>query len=175
MPKAAIKGETGLVTDLKSVKTTPTYSFITPDLCSDGHDQPCKNRTGRGSELADIGYFLRQWVPRITASPAYRKNGLIEITFDESDGPQSDSSACCGETPGPASVMPGITGPGGGRIGAVLLSPFIKPGTRTSVKYNHYSTLATIEKLFRLAPLGEARSVSTTFGSDVFTANPGRR
>ena len=169
MPKAALKGETGLATDLKKIKTTPAYSFITPNLCSDGHDYPCTNRKSGASALADIDGFLKRWVTKIMKSPAYKKNGLIEITFDESDGPQSDSSACCGEKPGPDSIMPGITGPGGGRIGAVLLSPFIKPGTKSSVAYNHYSTLATMEKLFGLPRLGEARTVPATFGPDVFT------
>jgi hypothetical protein len=170
MPAHAVKGETGLITDLKKARTTPAYSFITPNLCSDGHDYPCTNRVGGKSALGDIEGFLQRWVPRIKASPAYKQGGLIEITFDESDGPQSDSSACCGEKPGPDSIMPGITGPGGGRIGAVLLSPFIKPGTKSSVPYNHYSSLATVEALFGVAKLGEARTVSSTFGRDVFTA-----
>jgi phosphatidylinositol-3-phosphatase len=168
MPKAAVKGETGLVDDLRRASTTPTYSFITPDLCSDGHDYPCKSRAGRASKLANIDTFLHTWVPKIKASPAYKQGGLIEITFDESDGAQSDSSACCGEAPGPDSLMPGITGPGGGLIGAVLISPFIKPGSRSAVPYNHYSLLATDEKLFGLPLLGEARSVTATFGKDVF-------
>jgi hypothetical protein len=170
LPKTAPKGETGLATDLRSVRTTPSYSFITPDLCSDGHDYPCKNRKGGASALADIDSFLKQYVPLIMKSPAYKKNGLIEITFDESDGPQSDSSACCGETPGPASALPGITGAGGGRIGAVMLSPFIKAGTHTAVQYNHYPSLATFEHLFGLALLGEAKTVTSTFGRDVFSS-----
>ena len=37
----------------------------------------------------------------ITGSPAFKKNGLLEITFDESDGPQSDASSCCEEKAGP--------------------------------------------------------------------------
>ncbi len=170
MPKSAKPGETGLATDLKSAKTTPAYSFITPNLCRDGHDNPCKNQTGAKSSLANIDIFLKTWVPKIQASPAYQDGGLIEITFDESDGAQSDATACCGETAGPSSPMPGITGPGGGRVGAVLLSPFIKAGTTSTVDYNHYSTLATDEKLFGLPLLGEARTVTSTFGSDVFTA-----
>ena len=101
---------------------TPAFSFITPNLCEDGHDFPCTNQTGGESALADIDGFLETWVPKIEASKAYRK-GLLEITFDESDGPESDSSSCCGEEPGPGSPLPGITGPGGGRVGAVLISP----------------------------------------------------
>ncbi len=167
MPSSALPGETGLATDLKSARTTPTLSFITPDLCSDGHDYPCKNRTGKGSSYADTDAFLKTWVPKIQASAAYKDGGLIEITFDESDG-TTDSTACCGETAGPAAPKPGIKGPGGGRVGAVLLSPFIKAGTTSNVAYNHYSTLATVEKLFGLALLGQAKTVTSTFGSDVF-------
>lgn len=109
-------------------------------------------------------------MPKITSSPAFRQNGLLEITFDESEGPQSDSSACCGEAPGPNSPLPGITGPGGGRVGAVLLSPFIKPGTVSTTDYNHYSSLASWERVFGLQPLADAATVTSTFGSDVFTA-----
>ena len=170
MPAAALKGETGLATDLKKASTTPNLAFITPNLCDDGHDYPCKNQTGGASALADIDAFLETWVPMITGSPAFKKNGLLEITFDESDGPQSDASSCCEEKPGPASPLPGITGPGGGRIGAVLISPFIKPGTLTSTPYDHYSTLASWEQLFGLPRLGYAAGVPSTFGEDVFTA-----
>jgi hypothetical protein len=170
MPAAALTGETGLATDLQSAAATPAYSLITPNLCADGHDYPCTNMTGGASALADIDTFLSTWIPKIMASPAYRQGGLIEVTFDESSGPQSDSSSCCGELPGPLSLLPGITGPGGGRVGAVLLSPFIQPGTVSTTPYNHYSTLGSDEHLLGLPLLGAARSVASTFGADVFTA-----
>jgi phospholipase C len=171
MPAAALAGETGLATDLKQVSTTPAFSFITPNLCNDGHDYPCTNQTGGASALADIDTFLQTWVPLITSSPAFKQNGLLEITFDESEGPQSDASACCGEQPGPGdSPLPGITGPGGGLVGAVLLSPFIAPGTLSATPYNHYSSLASWETLFGLPRLADAATVPATFGSDVFTA-----
>ena len=51
----------------------------------------------------------------------------------------------------------------------MLVSPFIRPGTLTAVPYNHYSTLATIEGLFGLAKLGQAATVTSTFGRDVFS------
>jgi phosphatidylinositol-3-phosphatase len=173
MPAAALAGETGLATDLKKISTTPAFSFITPNLCDDGHDYPCTNQAGGASSLADIDTFLQTWVPRITNSPAFKKDGLLEITFDESDGPQSDASACCGEQPGPGdSPLPGITGPGGGLVGAVLLSPFIAPRTVSATPYNHYSSLASWETLFGLPRLGYAANVPATFGSDVFTLRP---
>jgi hypothetical protein len=170
MPAAALRGETGLATDLKRTATTPTFSFITPNLCNDGHDYPCTNQPSGPSALADIDSFLETWVPKITSSPAFKQNGLLEITFDESDGAQSDASSCCEETPGPGSPLPGITGPGGGRIGAVLISPFIKPGTISTTPYNHYSSLATFESLLSLPRLADAATAPGTFGADVFTA-----
>ncbi|MHB1517908.1 MAG: alkaline phosphatase family protein [Acidimicrobiales bacterium] len=172
LPAGTPTGTSGLATDLRTVSTTPNFSFITPNLCYDGHDAPCPNQQASPSALVNIDTFLRTWVPRITRSPAFRQNGLLEVTFDESAGSGNnpvDTAACCNEVPGPSAPLPGITGPGGGRIGAVLISPFIRGGTKSAVPYNHYSTLATVEELFGLPKLGEARTVSATFGPDVFT------
>jgi hypothetical protein len=166
MPRAALAGETGLAGDLKSVATTPNYSFITPNLCMDGHDYPCKNEPSGTSALNDIDRFLQTWVPLITNSPAFKDNGLLIITFDE--GADSDATSCCGESPNITSPLPGLGGSGGGKIGAIVLSPYTKPGTVSKVTYNHYSTLASIENMFGLPKLGEAANVTTTFGLDVF-------
>src|SRR2546423_721373 len=38
MPASALRGETGLATDLSRLRKTRKFSFITPDLCDDGHD-----------------------------------------------------------------------------------------------------------------------------------------
>jgi hypothetical protein len=167
MPAAALRGETGLATDLGTLAKTPRFSFITPNLCNDGHDAPpCTNEPGGASALADIDTFLETWVPKITASRAYRENGLLEILFDEAAS--SDATSCCEEQPGPGSPMPGVTGPGGGRVGAVLLSPFIKGRTVSTVSYNHFSSLASWESIFALPRLADAATVPTTFGADVF-------
>lgn len=110
-----------LSTDLASVATTPNLSMITPNLCHDGHDSPCVDGQPGGLTSADA--WLKQYVPMITSSPAFRQDGVLVITFDESDSPQSDASACCGEGPGPNSPLPGIVGQGGGRVGALVISP----------------------------------------------------
>ena len=47
-----------------------------------------------------------------------------------------------------AAFPPGGNGPGGGRIGAVLLSPRIKPGTVSDKPYNHYAMLRSIDDIF---------------------------
>jgi len=154
--------------DLASARTTPAFSFIVPNLCDDGHDAPCV--TGAPGGLAQADAFLSQWVPKIMAAPAYRDGGLIVVTFDEG----SDAAACCGETSGispghPNVPEPGKNGPGGGRIGAVLLSPLIRPGTVSTVEYNHYSLLRTVEDIFGLPHLGDAAmSQVRSFGPDVF-------
>jgi phosphatidylinositol-3-phosphatase len=159
-----------LRTDLRRIATTPNYSFITPNLCNDGHDARCVD--GKTGGLAGINRFLKKWVPAITRSPAFRKDGLLIITFDESDGLAPDAfDACCGEKPLPGSPnRPGLQGPGGGRIGAVLLSPYIRPGTVSAVPYNHYSLLRTVEDIFGVGHLGYAAAPGLRpFGHDVFT------
>jgi hypothetical protein len=151
--------------DLATAASTPNYVFITPNLCNDGHDAPCVDRAVGGLREADK--FLQQWVPVITNAPAFMADGVLIITFDEG----LDSKACCGEQRLPGqSHPPGYNGPGGGRIGAVVLSPFITPGTTSDVPYNHYSLLRWVEDVFGLEHLGYAAdSGLQTFGSDVFT------
>ncbi|WP_226761413.1 alkaline phosphatase family protein [Arthrobacter sp. SO3] len=156
-----------LKTDLTSTATTPNLSMITPNLCHDGHDSPCAD--GQPGGLPSADEWLKQWVPAITSSPAFKQDGVLVITFDESDGPQSDATACCGEGPGPNSPLPGITGPGGGRVGALVLSPFTKGGTWSTTPYNHYSLLASIEDTFGLPYLGYAGTPGLNrFGLDVY-------
>lgn len=160
-----------LAADLSSAATTANYTFITPNLCNDGHDADCAD--GRHGGLAAVDGFLRQWVPLIEHAPAFRADGLLVIIFDESDGQGAEgSSACCHERPLPgAKYPPGFSGPGGGRVGAVVLSPFVKPGTVSSVPYNHYALLRTVEAIFGLSYLGYAAEPDLEiFGADVFTA-----
>jgi hypothetical protein len=156
-----------LQVDLQSAATTPNLTFITPDLCSDGHDEPCAD--GRPGGYGSIDAFLKEWVPRIEDSPAYRQDGALIVTFDESE---SGAEGCCVQdhpnTPNAGGQTPG---PGGGRTGTVVVSRFVMPGTTTDTPYNHYSFLRTIEDLFGLAPLGYAAR-SSAFGSDVFNATP---
>jgi hypothetical protein len=167
---------TRLPTDLAKARTTANFTFITPNLCHDGHDEPCVN--GEPGGLVSADQFLREWVPRITGSAAFKRDGLLLVTFDEAEGdPQhpegADASACCNEAQFPNTPNNGgpIPGMGGGRVGAVALSPFIRSGTVTSHPYNHFSTLRTIESLFGLPFLGYAGSPDPgSFGADVFTA-----
>jgi hypothetical protein len=169
--KAHVVNLDQLEADLRSVTTTPNYAFISPNLCNGGHDALCLARDPGG--LPKIDAFLKRWVPVILNSPAFRKDGLLIVTFDSSDGttPPIDYAACCGEKPLSSDpIPPGYRGPGGGKVGAVLLSPFIRPGTVSSAPYNHYALLRTTEDIFDLGHLGYAAQPGLrSLGSDVFT------
>ncbi len=168
-----------LAEDLKSEATTPNFSFITPNLCDDGHDEPnCVD--GRPGGLVAADAFLQRTVPAIMASPAFQKDGLILLTFDEAEasGTNADSSSCCNQPAGPNTPSPGgplTPGPGGGRIGAIALSRFVKPGTTSTVPYNHYSFLRSMEETFGIAEhLGYANQLNlATFGDDVYSDRAG--
>jgi hypothetical protein len=117
---------------------------------------------------------LKKWVPLIQASPAYKKDGLIVIIFDEG----VTGLSCCNEKTSPNVgpngtnsnfPIPGSAGAGGGQTGAILLSRFIKPGTISLVSYNHYSYLRSVEDIFGLGHLGYAAQRGLQpFGADIF-------
>ncbi len=133
----------------------------------------------------------------ITASPAFQKDGLLIINFDESryatvstpSATEEDlifaGTTCCSQQPGPnlapfpqtsSLTYKGMTinltkqSFGGDQTGAVMISKFIKPGTVSTVAYNHYSMLKSIEDIFGLSHLGYAAQTGLTgFGNDIFT------
>lgn len=158
--------------DIAQAGTTAAYSFITPNLCHDGHDQPCKGSSEPGG-LESINAFLQKWVPLILNSPGYRDDGMLIVTYDEAENTQ-DSSACCNEraanTPSPGGPNPG---PGGGKVGAIVISPFVKPGTVDNTPYNHYSMLRGVEDLFGVEHLGyAAQDGLEPLGPKVFNQTP---
>jgi hypothetical protein len=197
-----------LTSDLAQSASTPNLAFITPNLCHDGHDGDGSGAPGKGCVNGEPGglrsadEFLKAWVPRILASAAYQRDGLLIITFDESNAasvtqgkdPVSGKqmtratyagAACCNQQIGPNVTRPAridfpvddhefyrleLNGMGGDRIGAVLLSPFIQPGTVSDVPYNHYALLRSVEDLFGVGHLGYAAQPGLApFGADVYT------
>ena len=158
-----------LLEDVKSPATTPNYAFITPDLCNDGHDASCADGGPGGLQAADR--FLQIWVPRILKSPGFSDSGLLIITWDEANIDPDSSTACCDQPTGPNTPSPGILGPGGGRTGTVLISPFVQGGSVNDTSYNHYGLLRSTEDLFGLGHLGYAGNEGLKpFGDDVYNA-----
>ncbi|TQJ08491.1 alkaline phosphatase family protein [Lapillicoccus jejuensis] len=79
--------------DLKSVDTTPAMSWITPNNCSDAHDATCKGDNLSGDPnnhqggLYAADRFLEKYIPMIMQSPAFQKDGMIQVLFDEAFPP----------------------------------------------------------------------------------------
>jgi hypothetical protein len=165
-----------LKSDLADAARTPSVSYIVPDLCDDGSSTPCA--AGRAAGMVPADGFLKRVVPQILASPAYKHGGLLAITVDEapSTGEYADSSSCCGQPhfpnlPAPTGTAAALSPSGGGEVGALLLSPYVKAGTTSQEEFNHYSLLRTIENLFGLAHLGYAALPKLeAFGASVFNA-----
>ena len=137
-----------LSTDLAN-EEAPEYSLIVPNTCNDGHDR------GANCSLPTADAWLAANVPQILASHDYRHSGALIITFDESEG--ADTRGCCGNA-------------SGGKIFTTVLSRAVThPGSHTSVPYNHYSVLRTIEDAFGLDCLGRACDAgSRPLGTDVW-------
>ena len=169
VPLAALKK------DLQRVKTTRKLTYITPDLCHDGHDTPCAD--GEPGGLVSVDGWMKTWIPMILKSPAFTKNGMLIITADEADSPASDSDACCNEQPGPNAALPGISGPGGGKIGALVISKWSTPNSFSSHPYNHYALLASLAEIYGVPQIGFAQQIMQDrqnygpFGLDVYNSN----
>jgi hypothetical protein len=124
---ARVVPQTRLDSDLRR-HSLPAFSWLSPDLCDDGHDCGVSHANAALAALAPR--IVRQLGP----------HGLLAIVFDEG---KSDAG-CCGR-------------PGGGRVFTVLLGPDIAPGVRLRAAHDHYSLLATLEDAFGLPRLRHAR------------------
>jgi hypothetical protein len=162
--------------DLASSAATPSFSYIAPDGCHDGSPTPCA--PGAPAGLAPADGFIKQVVPEIMGSTAYKDGGLLVITVDEapSGGEFGDSSSCCGSPQQFPNLAAAAGSPrGGGTVGALLLSPFIKGAATSQEPYNHFSLLRTIEDLFGLKHLGYAGLAKVApFEASIFTRTRGR-
>ncbi|MDE3132827.1 MAG: hypothetical protein KGL15_02040 [Acidobacteriota bacterium] len=90
-----------LYQDLQQPRTTPEFSYIVPNNCSNGHDSVCSANNlsggfgvGASSQVPNppVNYtggtyaesqFLAHIIPEIERSPAFQDNGLIVVTYDE--------------------------------------------------------------------------------------------
>jgi hypothetical protein len=158
-----------LALDLKSPAEVPTFSYIVPNTCHDGSELPCA--PGQPAGMAGAESFLETVVPEIESSPAYTVGGMIAITFAQAPqtGPAADQRSCCvapeypnlkadpNAPPAPAASGPVKPTGGGGRVGMLLISPYVLPGSVNKSSYfNHFVLLRSIEELFGLTALGYA-------------------
>ncbi|HET9197236.1 MAG TPA: alkaline phosphatase family protein [Solirubrobacterales bacterium] len=144
----------GLAKDLRKIDTTANFSYVSPTPCNAGFRGQCPEGVADGPAAADA--FLAEVVPQIVSSPAYKKDGLLIVAFGAAD-------------PDPAAPPPDPT-----KVGALLLSPLLAPGSTDAADYDPYSLLRSIEDLFGLEPLGAAGGAKVrSFASAFVAANGG--
>ena len=165
----------------KKPEKFPALAYIVPNACHKGGEAPCEE--GAATGLAATEEFLKSVIPSIEESFAYKDGGLIVITSAQArqGGAEPDFSGCC-ITPDypnleePESTEP-ITGPvretgGGGRVGALLISPFVEAGTTSETYFNHFSLLITLEECFGLERIGYAAEPALVgFDESIFNAS----
>jgi hypothetical protein len=84
--------------------------------------------------------FLKATLPTITATPAYRENGLVVITFAS-----VANATATGLPAGAATATLTSTPP----AGALLISPFVAAGAKSAATLNPTSPKQSLEKLLR--------------------------
>jgi hypothetical protein len=134
---------TQLDEDLRS-GDVPDFAWITPNLRHDGHDPE--------SKPVDADRWLTTFVPKILASDAYKKDGMLIITWDEG----STKHTCCGLTSQ------------GGQIPLIVASAAGPHGYHSTIEGRHYSLLRTIEDLWGLDHLGHTNDATVEPICDLF-------
>src|SRR5438270_6299927 len=148
-------------TDLAN-NTMADYNWITPNQYNDMHTALAagyKGLTGDPAKILQGDDFLRQVIPTIMASDAYKNHGAIIIWFDE-----SESDGVAGDNPDDSNHT----------LGEIVISsrahknvngiPYASP-----LNYTHSSDLRTMQEIFHVGPLvGDA--VNAVDLSDLFDA-----
>jgi len=128
-----------LATDLAG-NALPAFSFITPNLIDDMHD----------GTVAQGNAWLSNNLPKILSSPEYTSgNTAVFITFDEGSGGTKGENCATNTTDNSC------------KIPTIVVSPSTKAGTKSGTLFNHYSLLATAERLLGLPALRQAASATT--------------
>jgi len=148
-----------LFTDLAN-NTVADYNWITPDQFNDMHttlSAGYKGLTGDPAKILQGDDFLRQVVPAIMASEAYKNHGVIVIWFDESDsdGVKGDLEDDFKHTIPEIIISDRAHKNVGGK-------PYA-----SSVNYTHSSDLRTWQNIFHVGPY-LADAANATDLSDLF-------
>jgi len=130
---SSFANEAGL---LSGVPPQTLDSIVQPPCPEGAAGETCEPETAGALSAADE--FLKATVPPITASLAYRENGLVVITFGTVGNP-AESSLPAGSTTATLSSEP--------PVGVLLISPFARAGTRPSTKYDPTSPKQSLSGL----------------------------
>jgi hypothetical protein len=118
------------------------FNMVIPNGCDDG-EANCKPVNNRYTQFDN---FLAREVPQIEASPAFGRNGVIVIVYDED------------ERAGGVAAKNGLGS--GGHVVCAIISPMAVPGFYDQKRYA-YSLLRTFEDGFGQGSyLGDASAVT---------------
>jgi acid phosphatase len=111
---------TQLAVDLAN-GSLPDYAFIVPNVNDDAHNCPVGLTTcASGQQLAAADQWLSANISPLLSSATFQ-NSLLIVVFDEAE--DSDTTH------------------GGGHVPAVIISPSVKAGYKSTTLYQHESTL----------------------------------
>lgn len=122
-----IVDDSGFSSDIAGGKL-PDFSLFVPDIKNDGHD------TG----VAYASNWLNSYFAPLMKNPAFMKDMLLVITFDEDDKSTSTN-----------------------HIYTALYGDSVTPGGVSNAAYTHYSLLRTIEDAFGLGTLNQNDSTAS--------------
>jgi hypothetical protein len=154
--------------DYDLAHNVPNFVWISPDQCNDMHgvgngvplgyptcSYPASGLDHGAIQLGDA--FLQKTVTEIMQSPAWSKNSIMVIAWDEDDY-NSFPSGCCGSPTGTAGSFGNILG---GAVTPAIVIRSSAPAHRESAHpYNHYSLLGTIQHVWNLGCLAHTCSFS---------------
>lgn len=150
---------TQLAADVADHKT-PNYAYVTPNLEHDAHN----------GTLAEADTWLSEHLPAILALPEFKPggDGILFVVWDEadlsSDGVTQDNRC--------SSV---ISQGCGGRLATLVIGPQVKPGYKSSIRYDHANLLRTVCAAMGLKSCpgaGEVENGMSDFFNQVNIATP---
>ncbi len=107
---------------------------------------PNLNNDMHDGSIQQADTWLAGWVPQITAGPDYQSGHLtVIIVWDEGSGDGTVAST----------------------VAMIAMSPFIVPGTKSSIYFTHYSLLKAAESVANVPQLdgaATANNLRTSFG-----------
>jgi len=157
-----------LLVDL-SVGSVADYNWITPNLNNDMHSALAggyKGLTGGQANIKQGDDFLKQLIPTIMASAAYKNQGAIIVWWDE-----TESTGATGERADDFKHT----------LGEIVISPLAHPNVNgapyaSPVNLTHSSDLRTMQQIFGVGPLLSdatlANDLSDLFAPGAIPSNP---
>jgi acid phosphatase len=123
----------------------PSFAFVVPSLCHDGHD----------CSTAVMDSWLSANLTPVLASAWFAQHGVVILTWDEG----TDSSGCC-------------VGAHGGHVATVVVSHDLGAHVQSDQPVDHAGILRTVE-LYGLPYLGDAAcACSGDLGTLIATVEP---